>query len=139
MNLGYELKVISKELERHLDYTLKKYELTASQYTVLRFLIDSESLPVTQKAICDALELHHATVIGLLQRLSDKGFVYTETDQTNRKYKNVFLSEKGLAMAGQIRLDRKEVDDQLTAGFSAEEVACFYGLVARLKNNVKEI
>ncbi len=139
MNLGYELKVISKELERHLDLTLKKYDLTSSQYSVLRFLIDSERLPVTQKAICEALELHHATVIGLLQRLSEKGFVYTQTDQINRKYKNVYLTEKGLDMAGRIRIDRKVVDDQLTSGFSPDEAESLYEFIIRLKKNVKEI
>lgn len=139
MYLTYELKRISKELDRHLDRILDDYDITAAQARVLRYLIEHQNETITQKDICGAWDLKHTTVIGLLRRLQDKGLVTTVTDSKNRRCNNVLLTEKGRQLSTVIKENLKFVDKKLTEDLTADELDQLLSIIEVLKKNVSKL
>ena len=139
MDIGYELKILSKNLETHLTKRLKKDDITSAQFHILLFLSGQSGKRVSQKEICDCLDLKHTTVIGLLKRMGEKGLVVSETNADNARYKDVYLTEKGMRRAAALDENRILVDKQLLDGFSQEEKAEFNRLLLKLKHNIEAL
>ena len=67
--------LICEKMKNVVNYTktkfnndLKKLNLTASQYVVLKYLIQNEGNKIIQKDIGEYLVLKHSTVIGIINR-----------------------------------------------------------------------
>lgn len=75
------------------DEDLKRHDLTLTQTRVLGFLAEMGG-QATQKEIEDDLQVSHPTVVGLVSRMEQKGFLTTRPDPMDRRNKLVELTEK---------------------------------------------
>lgn len=139
MDIGYELKILSKNLELHLDKKLEKDGITSSQFHLLVFLASQKGRKVTQKEICENLDLKHTTVIGLVKRMSEKGLVAVEVNAQNARYRDIFLTEKGVQYAENLDENRIVVNGQILNNFSDKDEAELKRLLQKLKNNIEKL
>ncbi len=84
----------------------KPYDLTGPQYNVLRILRGQYPEACTVNTIIDRMLDRMSNASRIVDRLESKGFVVRTTCKTDRRAKDVMISERGLAV-----LD--EVDNQL--------------------------
>lgn len=136
MDIGYKLKILSKNLETHLTQKLKKDGITSAQFHILVYLAGQEGKRVSQKEICDNLDLKHTTVIGLLKRMSEKGLVASETNAKNARYKDVFLTEKGWQCTAALEENRIYVNEKLLSGFFDADKVELHRLLLKLEKNI---
>lgn len=73
-DVGYLIKSINDKLKVRADAELKKYHLTMSQSRVLVYL-RSRGGQATQKEIETFLDVAHPTVVGLVSRMEQNGYV----------------------------------------------------------------
>ena len=73
-DVGYLIKSINDKLKVRADAELKKYHLTMSQSRVLIYL-RSRGGQATQKEIETFLDVAHPTVVGLVSRMEQNGYV----------------------------------------------------------------
>ena len=73
-DVGYLIKSINDKLKVRADTELKKYHLTMSQSRVLVYL-RSRGGQATQKEIETFLDVAHPTVVGLVSRMEQNGYV----------------------------------------------------------------
>ena len=139
MDIGYELKILSKNLELHLSRKLEKDGITSSQFHLLVFLASQKGRKVTQKEICESLDLKHTTIIGLVKRMSEKGLVASEVNPENARYRDIFLTEKGIQYAESLDENRIVVNGQILNNFSDEEETELKRLLQKLKDNVEKL
>lgn len=92
--LGKTIKQLSNHLDRNFNKTLKHWELTASQFSVIMYLLDHQSSEVNQKTLEDAFMLKGPTVTGIVKRLVEKGFIARRTDNQDRRIHYLVLTEK---------------------------------------------
>ena len=117
---GYLIKTVSDILGREANFMLKEQDLTWAQSRLIGFLTRNGG-ERTQKEIENFLEVSHPTVVGIVSRMEQNGFVTCRTDQMDRRNKIVSLTEKSMD-AGRTMWDMlKRQDEIMFSGFTAEE------------------
>lgn len=111
--------------------------LTAAQSRVVMYLEACKGGPLSQREIEQYLNVSHTTAKGLLQRLEEKGFVRTAFDSTDRRVKNVYLTDEARKCRDDLMAHIRSLTDQMMQGISAEEEMQLFELLKRVYLNVK--
>ncbi len=136
--IGFLIKQINNNYEKELNERLKVLGLTSSQCEVLDFLFSSNKDEVTQRDIERALCLKNPTVTGLLKRLDEKGFVLVVSSNTDKRCKNVYLTEKAYDIQRRMEAERRQMDKTLTLGLSRREVDALEKMLEKVVYNTAE-
>jgi DNA-binding MarR family transcriptional regulator len=90
---------------------LKKYDVTAEQYNVLRILRGSHPKTMMLADITDRMIDRNSNCTRLVEKLRQKGLVYRELCENNRRQVDISITEKGLSLLTKID---KESDSWLS-------------------------
>lgn len=137
-DIGLLLKQINKQIKKRFDKDLQEYDLTLSQSRVLFFLGFREEEKTSLKDIEEHLQVTHPTVVGIVKRLEEKGFVITESDSADRRVKLVFITEKTKGMIQNIDKRGKMMDKKLLKGFSDQEIRELRRMLSIIEHNLEE-
>lgn len=96
-DIGYLIKNINDKLKVKADADLKRYNLTLTQSRVFAFL-NSKGGQSTQKEIELFLEVSHPTVVGIVSRMEQNGYVTSRIDGNDKRNKIVKLTEQAEAL-----------------------------------------
>ena len=119
--VGHMFKMISDRMKADGDAALKKKNLTFTQSQVLRYVRFHEG-KATQKEIEDYFQVSHPTVVGIVTRMENNGYLHCYTDVKDRRQKICELTEAGFAVGEVIHAEIMEQDRRLMEGLSEEEV-----------------
>lgn len=119
--LGYQFKLIQEKFKKYFNENLESMDLTFSQFVVLDYLGRNREGKVTQKDISGALQLKHSTIIGILKRLEAKEMVQCIVDAENKRYRNVFLTQKAAGRLEEMYRRREEMEKRLVSKLTKEE------------------
>ena len=134
--LGLIFRRISHIAKKDTDNYLKKWDLTMSQAMVLEFLNNSSDEELTQRAIEQHFNLQHPTVSGILKRLEKHGFITTATNESDRRVKNIFMTEKAGQLDAKAKMRQDEMEAVYVRGFSQEEAETLRNLLTRVLRNL---
>lgn len=96
-DVGYLIKNINDKLKAKADADLKHYNLTLAQSRVFAFL-HSNGGQTTQKEIEAFLEVSHPTVVGIVSRMEQNGYVISWIDEHDKRNKIVKLTRQAEAL-----------------------------------------
>lgn len=136
-DIGFLLKVIQENTERHANRIFKPVDLTSSQVRVLKFLRESGRESASQKEIEEYLHVSHPTVVGIVQRLEHKGFVRSEFNGQDKRQKYVYRTEREEELFRQMHNSHRELENLLTKGMSEEQIQDLRELLKIVYDNVK--
>lgn len=91
--IGYLIKLVNDRLRAAADADLMEHELTFTQSRVLR-IIRNNGGEATQKQIEDSLEVAHPTVVGVIARLKEKGFVECKVSPQDKRNRIISTTAK---------------------------------------------
>lgn len=134
-DIGYLIKNINDKLKVKADTDLKKYDITLAQSKVLSFL-NSKGGRSTQKEIEVYLEVSHPTVVGIVSRMEQKGYVTTWFDKKDKRNKMVQLTDEAKAMGKDIQKNICENEANMMASLSEKEVAEFRRMLEVIYKNI---
>jgi DNA-binding MarR family transcriptional regulator len=92
------LRRITRLIALHSRQLAACSNITAPQLICLRAVIDNE-VPITATAISREMHVSPSTVVGILDRLEDKGLVRRERGREDRRIVFVSATEDGVALA----------------------------------------
>lgn len=118
-DVGYLIKSINDKLKVRADTELKKYHLTMSQSRVLVYL-RSRGGQATQKEIETFLDVAHPTVVGLVSRMEQNGYVTCWPCEDGRN-KYVKLTAQAEAIDRDMQENMHANEEMLLAPLSTEE------------------
>lgn len=118
-DVGYLIKSINDKLKVRADAELKKYHLTMSQSRVLVYL-RSRGGQATQKEIETFLDVAHPTVVGLVSRMEQSGYVTCWPCEDGRN-KYVKLTPQAEAIDKDMQENMHANEEMLLAPLSPEE------------------
>lgn len=118
-DVGYLIKSINNKLKVRADTELKKYHLTMSQSRVLVYL-RSRGGQATQKEIETFLDVAHPTVVGLVSRMEQNGYVTCWPCEDGRN-KYVKLTAQAEAIDRDMQENMHANEEMLLAPLSPEE------------------
>ena len=136
--IGFIVKQINNIYEKELTRRLKMLGITSSQCAVLNYLFRSNQEEVTQREIEKHLNLKNPTVTGLLKRLDEKGFVLCVQSTSDRRCKNIYLTEKAYDIQKKMESDRKKLDKRLTIGMTKKETELLRKGLEKVLYNISE-
>ena len=135
---GFLIKQINNVYEKDFNRMLKSIGITSSQCEVLDYLFHTSKEEVTQRDIERHLNLKNPTVTGLLKRLDEKGFILVVSSNTDRRCKNIYLTEKAYDIQRKMESSRKKSDKQLTMGMNHKEVQALKKMLEKVLYNISE-
>ncbi|MGM9946574.1 MarR family winged helix-turn-helix transcriptional regulator [Floccifex sp.] len=118
-DVGYLIKSINDKLKAKADAELKQFNLTMSQCRVLTFLSSHEG-QATQKQIEVFLDVSHPTVVGIVSRMEQNGFVKTWQCEDKRN-KKVILTPQALSIDKQMQQNLQDNEQRLLKSLSIEQ------------------
>jgi len=129
-----QIKKLTLYMKTELDNKLRKYNLTATQFIVLEYLVENEGKNIIQKDICELLEIRHTTVIGIIKRLEEKNLII----KSNNKRTNIIkISSKGKELYNNLSGRKYNVEDILLSGFTKEEINDMEEKLNKMYVNIK--
>ena len=150
--MNFEMKsniVTYNQLVKELDDIYKLYSkksgLSDTVFWILYFIYERKE-PYTQTEICDAWYYSRQTVNSALKNLEEKNLVKLIPSKTNRKNKEIFLTEEGLLLARKVIVPLMEAEtkaldariENLLQQMTLEEKTCqmvtLYGYKRVLKD-----
>ena len=117
-DVGYLIKRINDKLAVRADAELKQYHLTMSQGRVFLYL-SSRGGQATQKEIETFLGVAHPTVVGLVSRMEQSGYVTCWPCEDGRN-KYVKLTPQAEAIDKDMQRNQLENEKMLLAPLSPE-------------------
>ena len=136
--IGFLVKQINNIYEKDFNRMLKSIGITSSQCAVLDYLFHSSKEEITQRDIERHLSLKNPTVTGLLKRLDEKGFILSVPSTTDKRCKNIYLTEKAYDIQKMMEASRKKSDRQLTMGMTQKEVQALKKALEKVLYNISE-
>ena len=118
-SVGYDVQVLSslRKIIRFVEMYSKKlsssHRVTGPQLICL--LTIDENQPVTATQIAKNVHLSPSTVVGVLDRLEEKGFVRRERDRNDRRRIQLYVTDEGRELA---QSAPSPLQDKLSEAFS---------------------
>lgn len=134
---GYLIKNINDKLKVKADADLKRYNLTFAQSRVFAYLQEKGG-QATQKEIEVFLGVSHPTVVGIVSRMEQNGYLTTWMDKNDRRNKNVAFTEKARALGVDMEQNMRNTEKQLLSPLSPEEAALLKQLLSRICAHLEE-
>ena len=127
-----KMKNIVFHMKKEVDNNLRKYNLTIVQLLLLMYLKENRDKEIIQKDLCEKLSLKHSTVIEILKKLEEKGYIHKET-----YYKSIItITDEGLKIIDKVGAKKGFIEDKLLEGFTKEEIDKLSIQLDRIYNNL---
>lgn len=136
--IGFTVKQINNVFEKDLNEKLKRLGITSSQCAVLDYLFHTGKEEINQRDVEKHLCLKNPTVTGILKRLDEKGFILCVPNATDRRKKNIYLTEKAYDIQRRMEADRKKMDKRLTIGMTKKEIDALVRGLEKMLYNIAE-
>lgn len=115
------IKKASIKFDKMSNPILSKYDLTASQCRVLKFMYSQKTGSARVVDIEKECAITHPTVLGLLGSLEKKGFVTRTINPEDARSRLISLTKKALEMQPELEGVVEKIDDMLTDSLSEDE------------------
>lgn len=136
-DVGYLIKNISDKLKVKADAELKQYNLTLTQSRVFAYL-GRRGGQATQKEIEVFLEVSHPTVVGIVSRMEQNGYVTSWPSEDGRN-KNVKLTSQAEAIGTEMEQRILAKEQALLAPLSLEDQERLREMLLAISKNLDGI
>lgn len=130
-----EIGMIARALDSISNIEFKDYELTKGQYLYLVRIVENPG--IIQEKVAEMIKVDRTTAARAIQKLEAQGLIEKRDDETNKKIKMLFATEKGEGIYP--FLNREEVYSNAAAlsGFTSEEIENIHSLLQRVRQNIE--
>ena len=136
--IGKLIKELHIALENNFNKFSKKYKLTSSQMDILIFLLHNEDKIVNQRDIENFLSLSNPTIAGNLLRLEKKGFIIRKISSKDKRYKEIYLTDKSRELKDIIFKYIRDNDNKMFSNMSEEEKENLKNIITKILNNIQK-
>lgn len=135
-DIGYLIKNINDKLKVKADADLKRYNLTLTQSRVFAFL-NSKGNQATQKEIEVFLEVSHPTVVGIVSRMEQNGYVTSWIDRNDKRNKIVKLTKQAEALGMDMEHRILSNERKMLASLSDEDIERLREMLLTIYKNLE--
>jgi DNA-binding MarR family transcriptional regulator len=115
----------------NLRQHLFPYELTPVQHLILEVLWEEEGLSAGD--IGKRLALDNATLSGILDRMTEKGWTTKTADETDKRFVRVYLTQKAKTLRPTLVNERQKANEEILKGLNLEEKVLFKRLLKDIR------
>lgn len=131
---GLMIKQISDRMSATADASFSRHGLTSSQANVLGYL-SARGGEATQKEIAGHLGVAHTTVLGLVARLTQAGFLSWYPGKSDKRSRVICMTEQAWKLDAILARERQEHEARLVSGLDAREREEFRRILEKVCRN----
>lgn len=135
-SLGYLLNVSARLMKQDLDNQLKKYQITTSQWYVMKVLFDCGEL--TQVEITKKINSDQATSGAIIERMIKNDLLQKRRHEVDRRVYIVSLTEYGQSIVKELEALAQSTNQRALNGIDEDEAKRLYEVLHQIVNNLKE-
>ena len=138
MNLIGKMILITKEHRTAINRYVEKNDLQKSQHRLLLVLshLIEESSNVSQRDLAESLNVTPAAVAVTLKKLEKNGIVSKTTSETDNRYNELSITEKGRQIVKDSKKAFRSTDMQIFKDFTTEEMEQLLSFLGRMEANL---
>lgn len=131
--IGKTMSILYRYRQIIINHKLRPYGLGSGQHIFLINIARHEG--INQKDLTNLVKIDKATTAKALKKLEENGYIYRQCDEGDRRYNQLFLTEKGHEMMPIIMSILVEITDDLIEGLTEEEKDHFSKCLDTMLNN----
>lgn len=138
-HIGVLIKMASLAFDRTATQLLSDFELTPSQFKILKYLSLNSDKAVRQIDIETFFRMSNPTVTGILQNLEKKGMVKRKHHPDDKRCKLIVLSDSAALQASDYLKTSREIEDVFTKQLTASQKETLKNMLTTLiEDNQKD-
>ncbi|OBG70327.1 MarR family transcriptional regulator [Mycobacterium sp. E3298] len=130
-----ELGMIARALDSISNVEFKEIDLTKGQYLYLVRIYENPG--IIQEKLAELIKVDRTAAARAIQKLESQGFIEKKNDDTNKKIKRLFTTEKGDQAYPFLKREGDYSNAVALAGFSPEETEALFQFLQRIRKNVE--
>ncbi|MGN1027374.1 MAG: MarR family winged helix-turn-helix transcriptional regulator [Faecousia sp.] len=134
---GLLIKQIHDCLEKKSNNALRSRDTTMMQVSVLLALQAAPEKQLSMKELEHRFRIAQSTVVGIVSRMEQKGFVEAMGDAADKRVKLVHITAAGEACCKDAAGLMDEAEETMHRGFSKEDRDTLNALLARVLKNLQ--
>ena len=131
------VKSIALEFDKFANPILLTYNLTPTQYKVLKYLYSNDN--VIGLDIQNAFSLTNPTVTGILQNMENGGWIKRVTNPNDSRSKLITLTDKALKQKEELYVIGEKLESSFTECLNKDEYEELKKLLNKLLCNVRNL
>lgn len=131
--IGKSMSIIYRYRQILINHKLKPYGLGSGQHIFLLNIALNEG--ISQKELTNLIKIDKATTAKALKKLEEHGYIYRQCDDHDRRYNQLFLTEKGHETLPTITHILNEITQELVQGMDEEECQQFTQSLNKILDN----
>jgi len=92
-SFGRYISAIYRHLQILINHELSEYGMGSGQYYFFIQICSNEG--ISQKDLSKLIKIDKTTTAKAIKKLEYEGYIYRKQDSTDKRYNNVYLTEKG--------------------------------------------
>ena len=129
-----EIGMIARALDSISNVEFKQYALTKGQYLYLVRICEHPG--IIQEQLSKLVMVDRTTVIRAVQRLADHALIEKRPDETNKKIRRLYPTEKARLIYHRITAEEAYSNQVALAGMTPDQVAQLTALLHQARTNV---
>lgn len=131
-----EIGMIARALDSISNIEFKEYELTKGQYLYLVRICENPG--IIQEKLSEMIKVDRTTAARAIKKLELNGFIEKKEDESNKKIKKLFPTEKGKNVYPFIKRENDYSNTVALEGFSETEAETISNLLQRVRKNIEK-
>ena len=130
------LDLLTTQMNKYANKKLKPYGIKFNgSRLLLRILSKYES--VYQKTICQNFQLPHSTVVGIVFRLEDKGWLLMGNSHFDKRHTRIVITDKGQNLIQETEDIYQDIMNKMKMILSKEEIENYIHSIDQIKELFK--
>lgn len=130
-----EVGMIARALDSISNIEFKEYDLTKGQYLYLVRIYENPG--IIQEKLAEMIKVDRTTAARAIKKLEINGFIEKRQDETNKKIKKLFPTEKGENVYPLLKRESDYSDKSALAGLTEQETELLYDLLKKVRENIE--
>ncbi|MCO4316830.1 MarR family transcriptional regulator [Phyllobacterium sp. 21LDTY02-6] len=132
--LGFLLHEVARLLRKRFEQRAKHLGLTRSQWQTLAYLAKNEG--IHQAGLAEILEIEPITLVRILDKLEQRGFIERRKHPTDRRLWLLYLKDETRPLLASIRAIGDTTRAEALADISAEDREHLIRTLTQMKSNL---
>lgn len=120
LSISLRMKAINEKIRKIGDATFAEYDLTGPQVGYISYIYRAGG-SILQKELEKAAGVSHPTIVGVVNRLQDKGYVTVRMGEKDRRKRIISLTEKAVEVNEELKKNYREMNAFLFEGITSDE------------------
>ena len=130
-----EMTNVTRKVRTLFDNHVKERGLTLARARILR-LLKTSNAGATQRGLAYELEIEGPTLVRLLDNLEAQGSIERITVETDRRAKQIVLTDEGIRQANEVEEIVERFRDQIQQGINPDDIAIVRSVMAQMNRNL---